>query len=358
MKAVKTLSLALALAFSATAAIGCSSDPSKTGDDGGGSGDGGGGDGSGSAKQIDASGTYNLHTTYDLATNAPGAVGDVVNAIIDATDDPEDPTKWVVDLALAQMPNGTLKTFLQNAEPFVIGYLNDRVTSLAPDLVTTMKQIGSDFGQISKHFGLNETLAVSKAGTDYTSVHSVLGAHFKIDMVEKDLDFAAFNVSNVVVNNVGVTLDATGKLTIAQHKVPLQYGKVLKVGLDGVIIPMIYDGAHNLNELLAHEVDCQAVGQAISDAIASALGFSVGGASTFAAACTAGLNAGATYIYSKIDALDSSVLEFDIAGTSKALDKNNDKLIDTIQTGTWAGQCSYAGTAAPLSTATFFGERQ
>ena len=83
MKAVRTLSLLIALAFSATAAVGCASDPSKTGDDGGG-GDGGGGDGSGSAKQIDLSGTYTLHSTYDLATNAPGTVGDVVNAIISA----------------------------------------------------------------------------------------------------------------------------------------------------------------------------------------------------------------------------------------------------------------------------------
>ena len=357
MKAVKSLSLVLALAFSATAAVGCSSDPSKMGDDGGGD-DGGGGDGSGSAKQIDLSGTYKLHSTYDLATNAPGTVGDVVNAFIAATDDQEDPTKWVVDQALAAMPNGTLKTFLQNAEPFVIGYLNDRVTALAPNLIGTMKQIGSDFGQIAKHFGLNETLVVSKGGSDYISTHTVLGAHFKFDMVETDLDFAAYNISNVIVNNVGVSLDTTGKLSIAEHKVPLPYGKVLKLGLDGAIIPMIDPSAHNLNELLAHEVDCHAVGQAISDAISSFLGFSVGGASTFAAACSAGLNAGATYIYDKIAAIDGSVLEFDEAGTARALDKTGDKLIDNLNTGAWAGQCSYAGSAAPLSTATFYGERQ
>jgi len=31
--------------------------------------------------------------------------------------------------------------------------------------------------------------------------------------------------------------------------------------------------------------------------------------------------------------------------------------MDTIQTGKWAGTLSYAGTPAPLSTATFVGTR-
>src|SRR5262249_50273814 len=151
---------------------------------------------------------------------------------------------------------------------------------------------------------LNETFDVAKAGEAYTSVNTVLGAHFKIDTVETDVAFADYQVPNVIANNVGVTMDVYGKLTIADHKLPISYGKVLRIGLDAVIIPMIDSNAANLDQLLADKIDCQAVGQGIADA----LGF--GTASAFASACTSGLHVGAQTIYSKITDIDASVLEF------------------------------------------------
>src|SRR5215210_4393659 len=43
----------------------------------------------GTPKQLDASGKFQMQSSFDLATNAPGKVGDVTRAIIDATDSPE-----------------------------------------------------------------------------------------------------------------------------------------------------------------------------------------------------------------------------------------------------------------------------
>jgi hypothetical protein len=233
----------------------------------------------------------------------------------------------------------------------VAGYLNDRLLSIAPDFVTTMVQVGNDFGDMAKHFGLNETFEVAKSGTGYNSTNTVLGAHFKLDTVETDIAFVDYQIPNVVAPNVGVTMDTYGKLTVADHKLPLSYGKILRVGLDVVIIPMIDPTAHNLGELLTHKVDCQAVGANI----AAAIGF--GGASTYATACTAGLQFGANAIYQKIGAIDSSALEFGLTGVAKGVDTNNDGKLDKIQTGAWAGTLSYAGTPAPLAAATFNGAR-
>src|SRR5262249_12820146 len=108
--------------------------------------------------------------------------------------------------------------------------------------------------------------------------------------------------------------------------------------------------ARSLTDLLAHKVDCQAIGNAIGDAI----GF---GASSFRSACTSGLNAGANLVYQKIDAIDATALEFGLNGSARATDTNNDRRIDAIQTGTWSGTLAYGGTPAPLAPATFFGER-
>lgn len=310
----------------------------------------------GTPKQLDASGKYQMRSTFDLATNAPGKVGEVTRAIIDMTDSPEDPTLWVLDQLIAKMPSGTFKNALNTAKPFIAGYLNDRVLEFAPDFVSTFVQVGQDFGQIAKNFSLNETLDVSKTADGYSAVHSAIGVHFKIDNIESDHNFANFQIPNIVVNNVGVTLEPSGNLGIADHKMPLTFGKVLRVGLDGAIIPMIEPTASNLGQLLQKKVDCARVGILVRDAIASVIGYG-GSASTYQTACNQGLAAGAQALYSKIDSIDSTALEFQLTGAARVLDKNGDKLADSIQTGTWTGNLSYAGTPAPLAGATFFGER-
>jgi hypothetical protein len=308
------------------------------------------------SKDLDAAGRFEMRSSFDLATNAPGKVGDVTRMIIDATDSPEDPSLWVIERVIEQMPSGTFKNVLNSSKGFIAGYVNDRVLDFAPDFVSTMVQVGQDFGQIAKNFGLNETLEVVKSADGYSATHTAIGAHFKIDNIESDHNFADYSVANIVVNNVGITLDQTGKLGIADHKLPISYGSVLRVGLDGAIIPMIDPTASNLGQLMQHKVNCAKVGIAVRDAISSVIGYG-GSASTYETACNQGLVAGANLIYAKIAEIDATALEFSITGTAKGLDKNGDKAIDSIQTGAWTGNLTYGSAPAPLAGATFYGER-
>jgi len=307
-------------------------------------------------QNVDAAGKYSMKSTYDLATNIPGKAGEVANMIISATDEGSDPSKWILEQVVNNLGSGTFKSIIQGAIPFVSGYINDRLLEIAPDFVTTMITVGNDFGQVSKNFGLNETLEVTGSSGNWMAKHSVTGARFKIDGVEQDFAFADFNTPAVEVPGVSMTLDTTGKLTLADHKVPLAYGKVLRIAMDGAIIPSLDPGAQNLADLLKHQIDCNAVGQAVNDAVADTIGFGPG-AGLFAGACNVGLQKAADLIYSKLNEIDGNALELGITGNAKALDKDQNKQIDTIQTGTWTGTCSYAGSPAPLSTATFFGAR-
>src|SRR4051812_23174930 len=102
---------ALALVTTTTACGGA--DPSGMGGgDGGGSG--GGGDPS---RPLDPSGTYALHSTFDLATNMPGTAGDVVNGFINATDSADDPSRWIIDQILGRLEDGsTAKRLLAGLE--------------------------------------------------------------------------------------------------------------------------------------------------------------------------------------------------------------------------------------------------
>ena len=359
MTSFKNFAFAFTLAAGAIL-TGCAADSPSTnpgGGDTGGSNDNPGG-GDETPKPLDATGKYAVQSTFDISTNMPGTVGVVVNDFISATDDPDDPTHWILDQIIAQMPNGTLKSLLSGAEPFVAGYLNDQLLNIAPDFVTTILEVGNEFGDMAKHFGLNETLDVSAGGVEggYNANVTAIGVHFNINGSMTDLAFADYQIPNIVANNVGVSLDATNKLSISEHKLPVSYGKVLRMGLDAVIIPAVDPSATNLQELLANHIDCAAVGQAINDALTEQFGYG-GGSGTWQSACTAGLNFGAQEIYTQIGNIDASALEFDLTGTAKAVDTNHDNKADALQTGKWTGMLSYSGTPAPLSTATFTGSR-
>jgi hypothetical protein len=158
-------------------------------------------------------------------------------------------------------------------------------------------------------------------------------------------------MANVVAKNIPITIDATGKVTMAAHDMPLSYGAVLRLALDNAIIPLIDPNATDLNSLLTDYVDCSAVGEYAADEIG------IGTASMYESACKAGLTAAANLIYSEISKIDASALTFGETGIAKGLDKDHDGKVDTIQTGVWSGNLTYGTAPSTLTGAKFNGTR-
>ncbi|HEY5952596.1 MAG TPA: hypothetical protein VIV40_44155 [Kofleriaceae bacterium] len=340
-----SLSLTMFLALGVTAA-GCAASTPDGDDDGMGSGSG---SGSGSdTTPLTAEGKYAVTSQFDIATNMPGTAGQVINQIIDATDSPDDPTHWILDQLVAQLPAGSFKNTVQSAIPFVAGYLNDRLLDVAPDFVVTLRDLGNKFGQVARHFGTLETLEVDANGQ---ATKTVTGVHFVVDQLELDYLFKDYAVQDIAVAGVAVGLEQSGRLSIGEHKVPLAYGKVMRIALDEMVIPLIDPSAVTLEDVLKDVVNCHAVGQYVYEAVG------IGSASTFETACLGGLKAGANAIYAQMTKVDSVALEFGLTGLAKGVDKNHDGKIDQIQTGAWAGTLAYGGAGAPLAAATFSGQR-
>lgn len=339
-----TRSHTLAFVLALGTVTGCAANAPDDGDDGGGTG-------SGSDVEdvpLTAEGKFAVESTFDIATNIPGTAGDVIKGIIDATDGPDDPTKWILDQLVKQLPDGSFKNFVSGSIPFLSGYLNDRLLEVAPDFVTTLRDVGNKFGQVARNFGTMETIEINAAGQ---ATKVVQGVHFTIDQIELQYMFKDYSMTDVSVPNVAVTLDRTGRLTIGEHKVGLSYGKVLRIALDEVVIPMIDPTAVTLADLLKNNVNCIAVGKYVYEALG------IGSASTFQSACTAGLTAGGAAVYTLINKVDDNALEFGLNGIAKGLDKNKDGKMDQIQTGAWTGTLAYGGAGSPLSRGTFIGQR-
>jgi len=343
MKTIILLSMLFAVTVS-----GCTSDTQS--DDAGGGG--GGGD---PAQPVPTTpeGAYAMESHFDLATNVPGTAGTITGYIIDATDSPDDPTLFIVQKLTAALPDGAVKNAVASATPFVAGYLNDKLLEVAPTFFTKMLTLANGFGQVTKDFGTLEVLEVDAAGG---AVKTVKGLHFEIDGVVHELYFADLGIAETRVDGLQVTLAKTGALAISEHKVPLQYGQVMRVALDQALIPMIDPASANLGQLFKHAVNCTAVGTYVHNALAER-GVTFVSASTVEAACNTGLAAGAKALYDQMSRIDGAALEFGLSGEARGVDKNRDGKMDEIVTGTWSGDLRYAGTPAPLAEAKFFGAR-
>lgn len=342
---MKKTSLLSVLALGA-ALTGCAASVPGEGDDDGG-GSGGGGDETPTVP-LTAEGRYTITSDFDVATNMPGTAGQVVNTFIDATDSPDDPSHWILDQLVKQLPDGQVKNAVQGAVPLVAGYLNDKLLEVAPNFVVKFRDMGNKFGQAAHHFGTIETLDVPASGPGSTTVN---GVQFTVDNLELAFMFKDYNLPDIAVPNVDVAVDQTGRFTIGDHKVALSYGKVMRIALDEVVIPLVDPTAVTLNDVMLHLINCQKVGQYVYEKVG------IGSAGTFQAACTAGINAGSQALYGAITKVDSSALEFGIQGLARGVDKNKDGHIDVIQTGAWSGMLNYSGTGAPLSRGNFIGTR-
>src|SRR6185436_9111210 len=105
-----------------------------------------------------------------------------------------------------------LKSILQGAKPFVAGYLNDQLHDLAPDLVDTLVELGHHMSDLTKNFGVNETMLVGGADQTLLATITADGVRFTIDGNQIDLTFADFNVDDVTADSVLITVENESRM--------------------------------------------------------------------------------------------------------------------------------------------------
>jgi hypothetical protein len=349
----------LALPLSALFALhaGCAGealdDPGN--DPGGETGDGDDTGGGGDPDQpLDATGTYQLDSRFDLISGMPGTVGAVANTFIDMTDDPYDPASWLIDTILAKWDGGFAEDLIEGARPGLDALLYDQMMKNAPDLVDQIVEVGDRFGQVAREFGVDSTLeVVGDSGDGMSATHTAIGYNFRINGSEDRYTLDELERDPVAVEGIGFTFDGS-QITLSEHSVPLQYGGFLAMVLNDVIIPQVNAGAHDLGDLLLDLIDCSAIGYRVYDAI----GF--GSPGVYEGLCEMGIEAGAGFVMDKLVSIDEQAqVKFNIAGTAHAADQSGDRRIDTLTSGQWAGAIDYLGNLGTLleNANTFTGQR-
>ncbi len=303
---------------------------------------------------LDVTGRYTVHSDFDLVSGVPGTVGDVINTFLDMTDDPNDPATWVIDLVLENLDNSTVEGLIDSARPFLDGLLNDLLLSVAPDFVDQILQLGDQFGQVARHFGVVTTLDVADGGgiddNELTATHTMTGMFFNLDDQFYSFSMAELGVDNIAREDIPFAMEDEAVVNIGEHSFQMPYGAMLLLAVEDVIIPKLDPYATDLTDFVGNLVNCEQVGITLADEIG------VLSPSTYEDLCETGVTAAVGAIENQIVGLEG--MDLNISGAANPKDTNSDALVDKLLNGQWAGNVSYFGSDAPLSDATFRGDRQ
>ncbi|MEO8549951.1 MAG: hypothetical protein ABI678_08250 [Kofleriaceae bacterium] len=288
-------------------------------------------------------GTYDLAGTLDLQT-LPAPAVELLDALGAATDQPDDPARYLVDRMVAALPAGTLKAVATGLAPYIAPYIQVEIDRLAPRFAPGIRQLASGLATIGHHMTPIERMIIARDGL---ATRALIGLQFG----PTPCDLAANGAPDALAI-ARVAIDGEGKLALAGHKMQLPYGEMLRLGLDRAVIPSIDLSAGDLADALRDLVDCHALGATFSEHAG------LGSPALYETACVAAMTGLASDVYRKIAAIDDAAFVLDVSGTAVGVDLDGDGAMDEVRSGAWTGTATYAGTRGPLGVATFTGTRE
>lgn len=293
------------------------------------------------AVPVDPVGRYAVTSTFSLSAPPPAAA-DVLGELTAATDGPDDPSRYLIDLMIERLPAGSAKTYASAVAPYVAAYVNQRIASVAPRFADGARALSIGLSRIAQRFGTTEEFELADAtGVDSAPSlvlrRTIVGVRFdrRAGRELVDVRFAPVGLADIASASRALLVD--DRLAIERHAAALPYTALLRLGLDEAVIPDVVPDAHDLAQTLVALVDCDQLGTVVAEYLG------LGSAGFYASACSIGLTALAARIYDRIDAIEPAVLPLDLAGEAIAVDADGDGPMDAIASGAWTG--TFAGLA-------------
>jgi hypothetical protein len=301
-------------------------------------------------------GTLKLTSNFNIQTDFTGTeISQVLNILNELTNDPDDPGKFVVDMifdnldpSVAQLAN-VFRSILYSP-------VNNLLTSLAPDFISGVKQLGSNLSDLARKFTLSsEMISATTQPTDRAMpvTHRLQSIIWNINGKTSEYTFASYGMTNPQVDGLSLHLQNNIELLIPEHVFEIRFGSFLLAGLNTLIIPAINSSASSLTDLMNGWINCREVGAKINTTI------NLLGDAFWQGACDLSVKALSTYIEQSIVKIDQDQSKLLIHGKCNLTDANNDLFMDTMSNGAWSGSFMLNKNTATIDPAknTFTGQR-
>ncbi|MGE5184220.1 MAG: hypothetical protein ACM31C_19255 [Acidobacteriota bacterium] len=286
-------------------------------------------------------GIFRVTSTFDVAS-APLSAQPILAALADATDDPDDPGRFLVDRMIAAMPVGTAQTIAYALEPLLVASVQADLAEVAPHLAPGIAALSHGLEHFARHFSTLELWRIESSGVTTRVVSG-----FGFDGI--DVTFDAANLPDEVTTTK-VSL-AGSELAITDHELALPYGQLLRLALDRAVVPSVVPGTTDVAQALRALVDCRALGATVAKSLGATTG------TLYAVACDAAMVEAADAFYDKLAAIDEAPLSLALSGSATAVDRDGDGTMDALAAGEWSGGFDLGGTRTPFGVATFQGAK-
>jgi hypothetical protein len=303
---------------------------------------------------LDPGGRFVVTSTHALPAPPPD-LSPLLAELAAATDGGDDPTAYLVDLVVAELPEGSARSVALVLAPYVAAELHGRIAAYAPELAPALRSIATGAIRISTRFATIEDLAITSSPVDgYVARGRVQRTIRGVRVDSTDLAFGSIGIADasteaeITVELVGMATRAeepralSNQIAITRHAVPLPLAGWFRPAFDRVVIPSVVPGAMDLAAAFHALVDCPRLGALIAEAV----GF--GPASLYAEACSLGLAVGARKIYERFPSTSARAMALDVSGTARAIDRDHDGVMDAIDGGVWSGRLGEQSVGASV----------
>jgi len=280
-------------------------------------------DAGGVAPAVVLRGRFDVQSRYTLAA-PPTEASDMLSALGAATDGSDDPSRYLVDLVIARLPEGDAKSLAQFLAPSIATYVQTKLDEIAPRFAPGVRALAAGLVRLTTELGFREELAIDEQG----------GARRTLTAL--DVDGRLVDITRVTGTahaTLGETITGAStehRVAVSEHALHLDYSQLLRLGFDRAVIPSVVPDAIDLGGALAALVDCVRLGALLEERLV------IGSPSLYAHACTLGLAAAAAELDARMPR--GIALTLSLRGAARGVDTDRDGQLDTLQSGAWEGK--------------------
>src|SRR5262249_32345919 len=195
------------------------------------------------------------------------------------------------------------------------------------DVLKILMTFGTGFDSVVHKFGIKSTLQIY-AGPNNTLLgkHTVTGFFFTIDGKRVDRSTAQVGMDTIVVDKVPSTMVSESQITIGDHSFGMKDGGLIVFAINNVLISALDPNANNLADFLSDIIPCDSFANWMDDNVLDSY-------ATWNSLCTTAIKFGGVYLEGKLADLGDGAATFQIHGTVRPLDSDNDRKVDQLVNG-------------------------
>lgn len=309
---------------------------------------------------LEVAGTYQMTSTFAMASALPGQAGELANLVVDLF---YNPGPFLIDMmtmqAEAYVGPWVTDVAFGLFEDALADIVADVLLNTSPDWVQDLFVVAQDLVQIVNTLTLTSELHLTVAGgVGPYSLQGVL--EWQLLNLQWESGVYQFTPQQLADTAVPIAITSsqfTGVATFDQllidaYTIDLNLGKLVLLIMNEILVPAVAP-YNDVEELVYSIIDCQAVADGVSESVLDANGLTHDDVESF---CEGAVDLMVSPVENVLAGL-SVDSDLQVQGVCDLVDDEGDLIVDRLENGLWSGQTQVSGQQGAEFDGIFQAER-